>query len=139
MTRTRILPFIYLGNSRKDRGWVLDCSRRPVTTPHTNFIFDDPEDADGAPHQRPLESVASYPIYADVRLHIPMTHNVDRHVRCSRHECHQQQQIQPRTGRVVNTPAVVLYPSSGGDALLEGILIGKKITTRYVRLLFDPL
>ena len=32
----------------------------------------------GAPHQCPLGSVASYLIYADVRLRIPMTHNDDR-------------------------------------------------------------
>ena len=31
----------------------------------------------GAPRQCPLESVASYLIYADVRLHIPMTHRND--------------------------------------------------------------
>ena len=31
----------------------------------------------GAPHQCPLASVASYLMYADVRLHIPMTHHND--------------------------------------------------------------
>ena len=32
----------------------------------------------GAPHQCPLGSVASYLIYADVQLHITMTHHNDR-------------------------------------------------------------
>ena len=31
-----------------------------------------------APHQYPLAPSASYLIYADVRLHIPMIHNNDR-------------------------------------------------------------
>ena len=39
---------------------------------------DPPSKGVGAPHQCPLESVASYlPIYADVRFHIPMTHRND--------------------------------------------------------------
>ena len=32
-----------------------------------------------APHQCPLDSVARYPMYADVRLHIPMTRRLDRY------------------------------------------------------------
>ena len=32
-----------------------------------------------APYQRPLSSAASYLIYSNMRLHIPMTHNDDRY------------------------------------------------------------
>ena len=36
----------------------------------------------GAPHQCPLESVASYLICADVRLHNPMTHRIPSGTQC---------------------------------------------------------
>lgn len=40
--------------------------------------FTDPlRRAFGTPRQRPLSSVASYLVYADVRLHTPMTHRND--------------------------------------------------------------
>ena len=49
---------------------------------------DPPSRGVGAPHQCPLGSVASYLIYADVRLHIPMTHHNDRltHLLLFRHK-----------------------------------------------------
>ena len=51
-----------------------------------HFVFRKVEDTDGVcadppymhrPHQCPLGSVASYLIYVDMRLHIPMTHRND--------------------------------------------------------------
>lgn len=94
------------------RSTTITFQGRQVTTPPNHFVCLYLKDADGvrqpppyiiylwgvgAPHQCPLGLVTSYLMYADVRLHIPMTHKND--AGCHQSRCWRQRYCHNRGWR----------------------------------------